>query len=546
MAHSWSGWADTMIVGKGTAAGTHALLLKALASTGCPTWQARRDASPRSPIVVWCYTSDRGSDQVLFRALCRAEASADCAMIFVDADCLAHASHLVVKSGLRLTDAFLESRGKPYRFYGTVAKATTLWRDNVRAMYTFIANNASASDAERLAGSLPSKCIAGRWGSVQNAEQRLLAFGRDLLHAAFMSLRTRREEHKRRDNGRPNMDEESVDEMAQFSAKIGRWARETTTAFVDPLWWPVLQTMNLVHQPVTHHLNFLESMADMGSIAALVDGKAETLLNEWEALLDADLELAGLTNDEVGALSTRATRMRAFWSFCMPEVVFSVGEARETQSVPREARAMPREWPGHICHVIKLCMSRTYRACCMLNRGSGYVRVQDAAGSSPCRSLCSARVWSVARVPAPLTSVGQIEPHCRLPSPACCGHGDLARKPLRGHQWTEAACPLSRGNLHCITAGDLCHGFVEPHLGSPLPLEGRCASLRGLQQPDQDHCSPLTRNQPTNLERTTAAQKGSWGLWLSLSQDFRMLLCLLCVLCFACPERLIDRWQKVG
>ena len=164
MAHSWSGWADTMIVGKGTAAGTHALLLKALASTGCPTWQARRDASPRSPIVVWCYTSDRGSDQVLFRALCRAEASADCAMIFVDADCLAHASHLVVKSGLRLTDAFLESRGKPYRFYGTVAKATTLWRDNVRAMYTFIANNASASDAERLAGSLPSKCIAGRWG----------------------------------------------------------------------------------------------------------------------------------------------------------------------------------------------------------------------------------------------------------------------------------------------------------------------------------------------------------------------------------------------
>ena len=341
-----------MIVGKGTAAGTHALLLKALASTGCPTWQARRDASPRSPIVVWCYTSDRGSDQVLFRALCRAEASADCAMIFVDADCLAHASHLVVKSGLRLTDAFLESRGKPYRFYGTVAKATTLWRDNVRAMYTFIANNASASDAERLAGSLPSKCIAGRWGSVQNAEQRLLAFGRDLL--------------------------------------------------------------------------------------------------------------------------------------------------------------------------------------------------QDAAGSSPCKSLCSARVWSVARVPAPLTSVGQIEPHCRLPSPACCGHGDLARKPLRGHQWTEAACPLSRGNLHCITAGDLCHGFVEPRLGSPLPLEGRCASLRGLQQPDQDHCSPLTRNQPTNLERTTAAQKGSWGLWLSLSQDFRMLLCLLCVLCFACPERLIDRWQKVG
>ena len=118
--------------------------------------------------------------------------------------------------------------------------------------------------------------------------------------------------------------------------------------------------------------------------------------------------------------------------------------------------------------------------------------------------------------------------------------------PLRGHQWTEAACPLSRGNLHCITAGDLCHGFVEPHLGSPLPLEGRCASLRGLQQLDQDHCSPLTRNPPTNLERTTAAQKGSWGLWLSLSQDFRMLLCLLCVLCFACPERLIDRWQKVG
>jgi hypothetical protein len=25
-----------------------------------------------------------------------------------------------------------------------------------------------------------------------------------------------------------------------------------------------------------------------------------------------------------------------------------------------------------------------------------------------------------------------------------------------------------------------------------------------------------------------------------------MLLCLLCALCFACPERLIDRWQKVG
>ena len=66
MANSWSGWADAMIVGSGTAAGTHSLILKALASTGCPTWQARADASPSSPIVVWCYTSDRGSDQVAF------------------------------------------------------------------------------------------------------------------------------------------------------------------------------------------------------------------------------------------------------------------------------------------------------------------------------------------------------------------------------------------------------------------------------------------------------------------------------------------------
>eukprot|EP00974_Lingulodinium_polyedra_P025866 2497763-Lingulodinium_polyedra.AAC.1 len=88
----------------------------------------------------------------------------------------------------------------------------TLWRGNVRTMYTFIADRANAVTAERLAGCLPGKCIAGRWGSVQESEQRLVAFGRELLRAAFVSLKAHRDQRTpraARDRGRPELDEDT-------------------------------------------------------------------------------------------------------------------------------------------------------------------------------------------------------------------------------------------------------------------------------------------------------------------------------------------------
>jgi len=75
---------------------------KQIAACGCPSWRA---AQP-STASVWCYTSDAGTDQKMFRRLVFNQlAQLNLPNYFCSVDCLLRQVHLIICMRLSLVDS---------------------------------------------------------------------------------------------------------------------------------------------------------------------------------------------------------------------------------------------------------------------------------------------------------------------------------------------------------------------------------------------------------------------------------------------------------
>ena len=98
----------------------------------------------------------------------------NCAIIFIGQDCVDHQCHLPVKVGLLLIDSVLAEEGQDWRYFASVAKCVNVWRDSAKPLYKSWEAKFGRTQAFTNGRKLPPRCLAGRWMSVSNAEERLI------------------------------------------------------------------------------------------------------------------------------------------------------------------------------------------------------------------------------------------------------------------------------------------------------------------------------------------------------------------------------------
>ena len=131
-----------------TEAGTYGLLRKQLESLNCPVWSEThtmgRFMNPKwhykgGPTLarVYCYCSDGGPDQVLYKKVRQSHFAAQKIVneneIFTP--CLLHSNQLIYKGGLIVVDRWLEDYGACFRYFAALAKLVHLRRELCRRVF---------------------------------------------------------------------------------------------------------------------------------------------------------------------------------------------------------------------------------------------------------------------------------------------------------------------------------------------------------------------------------------------------------------------------
>ena len=75
-----------------------------------------------------------------------------------------------------------------------------------------------------------------------------------------------------------------------YSAKMGRWARETMVCISDPLWYVLTAAFRKAHSPLIHFHRFMhkkvdDEFADGTRLAQLITGKIDQFVDEFDKLL---------------------------------------------------------------------------------------------------------------------------------------------------------------------------------------------------------------------------------------------------------------------
>jgi hypothetical protein len=124
---------------------------------------------------MFLYTSDGGPDQAKFKRALLAESMGVGRHLVIVTPCFMHCIQLVIKKGLLLLDRFLAKHGKSFKFFGSLAKISHVWRDAGGDVFDMWHSMFGAINARQFANKLPPKCLAGRWDSVYACETFLLA-----------------------------------------------------------------------------------------------------------------------------------------------------------------------------------------------------------------------------------------------------------------------------------------------------------------------------------------------------------------------------------
>lgn len=171
---------DLQAVQDGSAQGSLAMVDKQLRALGVPTWselihdiETSVICDKRSVFLI-CDCTDAGSDQTKRRRLIHVSVLNYTTIIYLDSNCLIHQMHLIVKLVLGRLDDVIKQFGRPFKsYFASLAKTANVWRDNATAIsaeWTKVHGPEFAKEGQ----SLMMHVVAGRWGSVDTAEDFLL------------------------------------------------------------------------------------------------------------------------------------------------------------------------------------------------------------------------------------------------------------------------------------------------------------------------------------------------------------------------------------
>ena len=321
---------------------------KHMASLNCPSFQVmidRYNAGDRAAMaaITWyCGTSDCGPDMLRSDKVISCIVSPIERILWTWSPCFEHQCHLIVQTGLKLTDWMLKARGVRWQYFSATAKLCNVWRDKAKTVFMIWSRRFGPRDAIKHAKYLIPLAKGGRWGSIHKIENRLFSAGLSKLRVCLLEalgvLKPHEDfklalvpsasglEHEAVEEGHSGasssaattpfdvgelqdrilqaselqivvanvdgngmaLNEIAADEFKTYTERLGRWRRDVVNVLADPLYEKVLLVNHLTRGPLMHLSFFLkqrrsERMLDQdGShLAALVCGKANQIGNEF-------------------------------------------------------------------------------------------------------------------------------------------------------------------------------------------------------------------------------------------------------------------------
>jgi hypothetical protein len=183
-----------------------------------------------------------------------------------------------------------------WRYFSSVAKAANVARDLARPIFQKASELYGFKWAYDNCYRMCPRCIAGRWGSITSTELYFNKSG-PLLGRIIQAVLDPLKEKKKKAKAGPEegvivqsslADDPQFEEQAEYRLRMGRWRREVYTIMEDNfVWWTVIDLNVCLHQPFTHHHNFMAQVQPVDKpqhVALMVFGKAHAILAEFEPL----------------------------------------------------------------------------------------------------------------------------------------------------------------------------------------------------------------------------------------------------------------------
>ena len=263
----------------------------------------------RSPNnIVWMMgTTDRGPNELAAKKMIQCAVKDLPSFFYLPGSCYEHASHLGVLGALKLADRLLETHGRSWRYFSSVAMITNTLRDQSPALFAAWRVLFGDSDAMTNVRALFPRCIAERWGSVAETERRLLQAGVPRIAKAVRhvfetspKLLSDAVAEEAGDDAEA-VDQLSVDDKKSYKKKMGKWRRATVETLQDSLFEAVLNVMHESMAPFIHLSNYLKKKLPVGAaghLFHLVTGKASEILLEFDNMLFCSLACTRLRSIE--------------------------------------------------------------------------------------------------------------------------------------------------------------------------------------------------------------------------------------------------------
>ena len=150
-----------------------------------------------------------------------------------------------------------------WTYYSSLCKICQTGRDLSSEMYKEWGNHSVQSQATfgRL---LPPRPVATRWQTVGRLEEFLLSaepagFAKVLGRCLFDKVQKQSDSVKTTEQAQ--FDELSAEELRAYSAKMGRWRRDTARTIEDPIFWEIVKVSWHARRVAEHLCNWLKGEA---------------------------------------------------------------------------------------------------------------------------------------------------------------------------------------------------------------------------------------------------------------------------------------------
>ena len=237
-------------------------------------------------------TSDAGPDQAARRKKLNAALNDVGNILYFDLNCCIHQYHLIVKEQLVLVDRFLQSveqvfkGGHPTKYFASIAKISHYWRERV-SPFVDTWEKMFGCTADVNYRRYPLQVVAGRWGSVDSAEEFFLARGKARLKPVLLALLSSAMKAKKTDKSDKAQDESLLDDLdgrAAYQIKMSKHSSGACAAVQSDLFWVLLRLMNTARGPLRHFFLWCQKYSQRRPALRLVTETADQIMDEFTAL----------------------------------------------------------------------------------------------------------------------------------------------------------------------------------------------------------------------------------------------------------------------